>query len=310
MNVEEEEDDDDEDIDKNEYQALLNYCETGNLSELKKVIEIKPQYLNYQSSIGRTLLSSAITYDQITVLKYLIESGAAIEIIRGGLFTELLVAIHKGNLALVRYLVDNGANVNTVEYRPFIKTPLIAAVEANHPDIVEYLIHNGADVNYEYCEKSALKIAAQRGHVIIMKILIKYGASISVNGDEGIELFRCIVRHVDVVRYLSDIGLNLHSIDPFGSTLLMEAAISGTVEVVQYLVEKGADVNKLDNQGYDAFHFAVEKNHFEIIDFFLQSGGYNVDTNNQREVRSLVYMVLQYNGAGSHKDCEISAIFR
>src|SRR5688500_11448494 len=60
--------------------------------------------------------------------------------------TALLFAAEKGNLSIVKYLIDNGASVNDVSrYSGF--TALHCASLNGRIEIVKYLIDNGASVN-------------------------------------------------------------------------------------------------------------------------------------------------------------------
>ena len=58
---------------------------------------------------------------------------------------ELLKASRTGDLKKVKYLVENGADVNALD--EWGKTPLYMASYRGHLDIVKYLLENGADVN-------------------------------------------------------------------------------------------------------------------------------------------------------------------
>jgi ankyrin repeat protein len=64
-----------------------------------------------------------------------------------------MLAAEKGHIGVVKYLVDNGADVNQVMkwtdfygYQSVHSSVLMKAVKT---DIVKYLVDNGADVNWE-----------------------------------------------------------------------------------------------------------------------------------------------------------------
>lgn len=50
-----------------------------------------------------------------------------------------------GNLEIVRYLVENGANLEEIDCDE--RTTLAIAAELHEPDILQYLISKGANVN-------------------------------------------------------------------------------------------------------------------------------------------------------------------
>lgn len=59
--------------------------------------------------------------------------------------TALMIASYKGNLEIVKLLVDNGADVNIKS--DIGNTALMFASEYGQLDIVKYLVENGADIN-------------------------------------------------------------------------------------------------------------------------------------------------------------------
>ena len=123
-------------------------------------------------------LYTAIKEEDTSLVNLYIENGADINILYddyNGKTLELpsyyeigyplLIAAEKGNLTIVKRLLEKGANVNfairrnyysdsrkdnnNVEKYAFWQTPLIAAVERNDKDMVELLIENGAEVIIE-----------------------------------------------------------------------------------------------------------------------------------------------------------------
>ena len=59
--------------------------------------------------------------------------------------TPLHIAASKGKSWKVRFLVENGANVNSINRDG--KTTIILAAEATHDELVAYLLDNGARAN-------------------------------------------------------------------------------------------------------------------------------------------------------------------
>jgi ankyrin repeat protein len=143
-------------------------------------------------------------------------------------FTALHAAAADGNLAFVKFLIKNDANVNI--YGEGNKTPLHFAAENNHYEVAKCLIENGANANvYElesvdnhsfyagsYDRKftySPLHYAVQKSDLKMVKLLVEAGANVNAAA--------------------------------YGETApLHYAAYRGADEMVKYLVEKGADINK------------------------------------------------------------------
>ena len=76
----------------------------------------------------------------------------------------LIKASYYGNLPLVKYLVENGADITAEE-----NAALRWASEKGHFDIVKYLVEHGADITAR--DNSALKWAIAFGHSEVVKYL-------------------------------------------------------------------------------------------------------------------------------------------
>ncbi|KIK53217.1 hypothetical protein GYMLUDRAFT_943450 [Collybiopsis luxurians FD-317 M1] len=91
----------------------------------------------------------------------------------------LLVAVlEKGNEAVVKLLLENGADVNAQggEY----KNALQAAVEKGNEAVVKLLLENGTDVDAKGSGYgNALEAAAQRGNEAVVRLLLAYGANVN-----------------------------------------------------------------------------------------------------------------------------------
>jgi len=101
--------------------------------------------------------------------------------------TALMYAAETGNLEIVKYLVEQGANINAVSGRKGRGTPLIYAAAANKVEIVEYLLKNGGDINATtpYQNETALIWAVASGHEKIVKLLLENGADKNITNRGG-----------------------------------------------------------------------------------------------------------------------------
>lgn len=112
----------------------------------------------------------------------------------------------------------------------------------------------------------ALHIAAYRGNVAAVKLLLKHGAP--VNDRWGVHgrspLHMAVVKHQDAkVAYrmatvLLDHGADVGMRDQGGNTPLFLATSGGFERVVRMLVERGAEVNVKRLDGYAPLHIAVD----------------------------------------------------
>lgn len=93
--------------------------------------------------------------------------------------TALYIAAQSGNLKAVRYLIENGANLNQVN--KLGETPLWVAARNGHLEIVQYLLQNKANVDYTNgLNETPLYIAIGRGNFDVVQCLLKHGANVGL----------------------------------------------------------------------------------------------------------------------------------
>jgi ankyrin repeat protein len=126
----------------------------------------------------KTLSENHILDDQKTRLCLSYIKGGA-DMSYPGPYTEtpLMMAVRSGNIAIVRAMVDRGANVNKYGSEA-IKTPLNIAASEDNMNIVQFLVAHGADVNIITTDGggTALMFAAMHGNTEMAKFLIDNGA--------------------------------------------------------------------------------------------------------------------------------------
>lgn len=61
-----------------------------------------------------------------------------------GDWKDMLIAIQKGNMDIVKYHIKNGINPN-YQHPEFCTTPLVESIEHERIEIAKYLLNKGAD---------------------------------------------------------------------------------------------------------------------------------------------------------------------
>ena len=89
------------------------------------------------------LLHYSASYDKVAAVKLLINKGADIEMLYNGR-TPLMVAVRYENESATKYLLKNGASINTKNDEG--ETAFILAAKKNYPDFLELLKNKGADI--------------------------------------------------------------------------------------------------------------------------------------------------------------------
>lgn len=89
-----------------------------------------------------------------------------------GDWKEMYQAAQNGNLALVRYHIQNGVDPN-YQHPEIMSTPLVASIMAGHDQVAEYLLLNGAkpDLVSEFDSMTPLQAARHYKRDAILKLL-------------------------------------------------------------------------------------------------------------------------------------------
>ncbi|CAE7830661.1 unnamed protein product, partial [Symbiodinium necroappetens] len=143
------------------------------------------------------------------------------------------------------------------------RTALMLAAESGKTAIVRFLVDSGADVcvrDEGYGEMALMKAVFQ-GHSEIVRLLLNAGSHIGTNAwDDDLDdlLAAAALRGCcSIVRMLLEGGADMDAIhENSGTTALMWAAAGGHADVVKLLVDAGADKDVRDPAGMTAFAYA------------------------------------------------------
>lgn len=154
--------------------------------------------------------------------------------------------------------------------------PLMQAAGKGQLDIVKVLVDKGADVNARNNEYglTPLIYAASKGHLDVVKFLVDKGADVNAREENGLTplIMAAGLDQIDIVKILVDKGADVNAKDNKGRTPLMFAA-GGQLNIVKFLVDKGADVNARSKSGrVTPLKQAVQENHLDVVEFLRQHG--------------------------------------
>ena len=180
--------------------------------------------------------------------------------------TALLEAVRDEDLESCRVLIASGVDINEISGSP-VRTALIRAAEYGYREIVELLIKAGADVSAQADEGlSALYLASVRGHHDVVDMLLQAGAQPGISDDNGVTPLHgaAYLQHPEVVELLIKAGADVNARDCSGAFALGLAAEAGNAPIVEMLLKAGAKAKMKSGAGYDALLMATVYKHFEV----------------------------------------------
>lgn len=132
-------------------------------------------------------------------------------------------------------------------------------------------------VNYtvESSGKTAILIAAWRGHIGILDKFLKEGGDANIVDKKGRTALHLAAEkgHGNIAKRLIVSGsIDLDTRDHEGSTALHKAAIFGNEKIARFLVNASVNVNILNNDGRTALYNATLCNRSSIAQFLIDRG--------------------------------------
>lgn len=192
------------------------------------------------SKLGISPLMLAAMNGHTAAVKLLLDMGSDINAqIETNRNTALTLACFQGRHEVVSLLLDRKANV---EHRAKTGlTPLMEAASGGYIDVGWVLLDKGADVNATPVPSSrdtALTIAADKGHLKFVDLLLARGAAVEVKNKKG-------------------------------NSPLWLAANGGHLAVVKVLKNHNADIDSQDNRRVSCLMAAFRKGHTIVVEFMV-----------------------------------------
>ncbi len=138
----------------------------------------------------------------------------------------------------------------------------LIAAEKGHVLVLRALVELGANIHLADVEgqPKPAHVAAASGQVAILKELSDLGFSLDVQDKSARRPAHYAARHNQVasLRMLNQLGVNLSALGYADESPIHTAALSGQLEALSVLVELGVDLNVQNSEGKTALCVAIE----------------------------------------------------
>ena len=131
------------------------------------------------------------------------------------------------------------------------RTPLYVAALSGKNDIVKYLAEQGADINVlSDSVTTAFEASANRGHIDVMQTLLDFGANIDGTSEKGgnalywAQVFKTDKDSLPVVEFLVGKGADVNALSFEEFTPLDQALKNGNSKTIEFLKEHGAKTSE------------------------------------------------------------------
>ena len=198
-----------------DLKAAIRAVQNQDLNNLRSIISKNNAILNgMEDSKGNTLLDIAVLKGTLEIVEYLVSAGANVNYRNSSDGTPLVIAIKNEKFDLIAYLLNQGANVNLASQ--FNDTPLPTAVGRGELEIVKLIVSHGADLNVKNNNKETpLLIALENNYSEIAEYLISKDANVNIKNQGGKYPLHIAAynENLEVVKRLVSLRWNLNSND-------------------------------------------------------------------------------------------------
>lgn len=192
--------------------------------------------------------------------------------------TSLSDAALSGNLLLVKFLVDLGAELDSMDVNG--NTPLLLSLFRKHLGVATFLLDQGADPMIgNKTGHTPLHLAAFHGLPdLVSALLCRRCPGFVLDNYNRTPLANAVLSaKIEVVKLFFDYGINAtHVVDSWGATVFAIAAGKGNWEILELLINKGKEVDadplQENSLGMNVLNYGAQSGDVELLDRLFSLG--------------------------------------
>ena len=188
--------------------------------------------------------------------------------------TALHLAVSKpNNLEMVRFLIDNGANISTTDNNG--ETPLYNALSNDEVETATILLEHGATLVVQNINgQTPLHKAVSVVNLEMVRLLLEHGADVAAQDNKGeTPLYGALLpESIEIATLLLDFGADFNTLNITGQTPFQRAIELRHSAIVKLLVEYGADIQNLSSGGKSLLHNSVLDGDIDLTSLLLGHG--------------------------------------
>lgn len=237
---------------------------------LEKVLQILLDFganINEEDSSELTPILCACRNNE-KIAFFLLENGASIDALGPECLSPLIFAVSHGLYPLASFLLKKGANINHITNEC---DALTVACFKNRVDFVKFLLENGANV--DNCRDCLIINTAGSTEVEIMKMIFGKIGIDAADKNGNTALIHCAKKNwIDQAKKLLSLGANVNLRNNDGSTPLHIATSGNKIEFVRLLLDAKANIDTVDVSYSTPLADSIARGYREIFDMLVESG--------------------------------------
>ncbi|XP_067628239.1 uncharacterized protein [Eurosta solidaginis] len=247
--------------------------------------------IDVKDNMSRTSLELAVSRGHLQVVKMLLQCKKVDMNGKGNDdWTMLHIASQESNLEMVKFLVDEGSNINAKNASG--SKPIHIAAREGYKDIVEFFLIKGLSINeLGASNQTLLHYAAMKGRLEVVKYLIAKGADVNAKDTIGLTPMHIAANfgYKDVIEVLLKNGAVYNAVSKLcrrplemtkdkdvinllsSTEKLFEAVKRNSSSEVENYIKAGAFVNAKNVASVTPLYYAAWKGYDGVVNILLQN---------------------------------------